>query len=51
MEVTGEKEMTEELIKMADDIGTDVEIISTNTGRGEQLMEIGGIGGILRYKT
>ncbi|MFC2143921.1 peptide chain release factor aRF-1 [Candidatus Aenigmatarchaeota archaeon] len=51
MGVTAEDDMMEELIKMGDDIGTDVEVISTNTGMGEQLMEIGGIGGILRYKT
>lgn len=51
MEVIEEKELTEDLIKLADDMATEVEIISTNTGMGEQLMEIGGIGGILRYKT
>lgn len=51
MEVIEEKELTEDLIKMADDMATVVEVISTNTGMGEQLMEIGGIGGILRYKT
>lgn len=50
MEVTGEKELTEDIIKMADDMGTEAEVISTNTGMGEQLTEIGGIGGILRYK-
>jgi peptide chain release factor subunit 1 len=51
MEVIEEKELTEDLIKLADDMATEVEVISTNTGMGEQLMEIGGMGGILRYKT
>lgn len=50
MEVTEEKDVTEDIIKMAEEIGTKVEVVSTHTGMGEQLMEIGGIGGILRYK-
>ncbi|NIO23244.1 MAG: peptide chain release factor 1 [Candidatus Aenigmarchaeota archaeon] len=50
-EVTGERDLTEDLIKIADDMGTEADVISTNTGMGEQLMELGGIGGILRYKS
>ncbi len=50
MEVTEEREITEDLIKAADDMGTEVQVVSTGTGMGEQLAEIGGIGGILRYK-
>lgn len=51
MEVKGEKEITESIIKTAEEMGTKVEIISTETQRGEQLKELGGIGGILRYRS
>jgi peptide chain release factor subunit 1 len=51
LDVTEEKDLTEDLIKIADDMGTEAEVVSTNTGMGEQLMELGGIGGILRYKS
>jgi peptide chain release factor subunit 1 len=51
LEVVAEKDLTEDMIKIADDMGTEVEIISNSTGMGEQLTELGGIGGILRYKT
>lgn len=50
MEVSEERDMTEDLIKMAEEMGTKVEVVSAHTGMGEQLMEIGGIAGILRYK-
>jgi peptide chain release factor subunit 1 len=50
MEVAEEKEVTENLIKIAQDMGTGVEIVSTHSGMGEQLMELGGISGILRYR-
>jgi len=48
--VREEKEITESIIKTAEEMGTQVEIISTETQRGEQLKELGGIGGILRYR-
>ena len=51
MEVTGEKELTEELIKLAQQMSTTVELVSSNTGMGEQVKELGGIVGILRYKS
>ena len=35
---------------MAEGMGTKVEMISVSTTKGEQLKELGGIGGILRYK-
>ncbi len=50
MDVVSEKEITEDIIKFADQMGTKVEIISTETQYGEQLKELGGIAGILRYK-
>jgi stalled ribosome rescue protein Dom34 len=48
--VREEKEITENIIKTAEEMGTKVEMISTDTQRGEQLKELGGIGGILRYR-
>jgi len=48
--VTLEKEITENIIKTAEEMGTTVEIISTETQRGEQLKELGGIAGIMRYR-
>jgi peptide chain release factor subunit 1 len=48
--VREEKEITENIIKTAEEMGTKVEIISTETQRGEQLKELGGIAGILRYR-
>jgi stalled ribosome rescue protein Dom34 len=40
----------EKILKMGEDSGTSVEVISDGTGMGEQLKELGGIAGILRYK-
>jgi peptide chain release factor subunit 1 len=51
MEVTGEKELTEELIELAGKMSTTVEIVSTNIGMGEQVRELGGIVGVLRYRS
>ncbi len=45
-----EKDVMERIMKMAEDMGTRVEIVSQGTGMGEQFRELGGIGGILRYK-
>jgi len=50
LEVKEEKEITENIIKTAEEMGTTVEIISTETQRGEQLKELGGIAGIMRYR-
>jgi peptide chain release factor subunit 1 len=50
MEVTGERELTEELIESAEKMSTTVEIVSSNIGMGEQVRELGGIVGILRYR-
>ena len=49
--VTEEHDIMEKILKIAEDMGTEVRIISTSTGMGEQLKELGGIAGILRYKT
>jgi peptide chain release factor subunit 1 len=50
LEVTGERELTEDMIKLAEQMSTTVEIVSTSTGKGEQIRELGGIVGILRFK-
>ena len=45
-----DKAVSIELKKMADNIGANVEIISTETTEGEQFKNLGGIGSILRFK-
>jgi peptide chain release factor subunit 1 len=50
MRVIGEKELTEELIQTSEKMSTTVEIVSSNAGMGEQIKELGGIVGILRFK-
>ncbi len=49
-ELLEEKEIEEDIMKIAENMGTEIEVISTETQRGEQLKELGGIAGILRYK-
>jgi peptide chain release factor subunit 1 len=49
MQIADEKELTEDLIKLAGQMSTTVEVVSSNMGMGEQVRELGGIGGILRY--
>jgi len=49
MSVASEKELTEDLIKLAEQMSTTVEIVSTDTNQGEQVKELGGIVGILRF--
>lgn len=50
MEIVKEHILEEEMIELAEKMGTVVEVISTDTEGGEQLKELGGIAGILRYK-
>jgi peptide chain release factor subunit 1 len=49
-DIVSEKELTEEIVESAEKIGTTVYIVSSSTGMGEQLKELGGIVGILRYR-
>ena len=44
------KEVSKELIKMAENISSNIEIVSIETTEGEQFYNIGGIGALLRYK-
>jgi peptide chain release factor subunit 1 len=50
MEVRSERELTEELIRLAEQMSTSVELVSSSTGMGEQVKELGGIVGILRFR-
>jgi peptide chain release factor subunit 1 len=50
-EILAEKDLTDEIIKMAEEMSTNVEMVSNDTKEGNQLREMGGIGGLLRYKS
>ena len=50
MHVTEEEDATEKLAAIAENVKTNVEVISTDTREGEQFFEMGGIAGILRYR-
>jgi len=45
-----DKKIAKELKPMAENIGANVEIISTDTEEGQQFYNLGGIGAILRFK-
>jgi peptide chain release factor subunit 1 len=49
MEEGEEADGAEKLSEFADSVGTKVEIVSVDSREGEQLHEMGGIAGILRY--
>ena len=50
MKITNEEDLIENLANIAEDLGSSVEIISTETEEGSQLYRaFGGIGAILRY--
>ncbi len=50
MSVLTEKEATEALIEKAGQMGTKVELISGESAKGDQLAQLGGVGGLLRYR-
>lgn len=51
MKITKTQETAEELIELAEEVNTEVEVISVETEEGTQLDQaFGGIAGILRYK-
>ncbi|MEW5907911.1 MAG: peptide chain release factor 1, partial [Patescibacteria group bacterium] len=45
-----DKKVSKELIEMAENIGSKIEIVSTETTEGEQFSNLSGIGAVLRYK-
>ncbi len=45
-----DKEIAKSLKKVAENIGSNIEIISTDTEEGQQFYNLGGIGAILRFK-
>ena len=49
-DILAEKDITDEIIKIAEEMNTKVEMVSSDTKEGAQLRDMGGIGGILRYK-
>ncbi len=49
-EVVVVQKLDSQIIEIAKRMGTAIELISTHTPRGVQFEELGGIGGILRYK-
>ncbi|WP_042703428.1 peptide chain release factor aRF-1 [Methanobrevibacter arboriphilus] len=52
MKVSEVKDLVDDFVEMAEELGSDVEIISTETEEGMQLFKaFGGIGAILRYRT
>ncbi len=52
MKVSEAKDLVDDFVEMAEEVGSDVEIISTETEEGMQLFKaFGGIAAILRYRT
>jgi peptide chain release factor subunit 1 len=45
-----DKKTAKELMKLAENIGSNIEIVSTETTEGEQFKNLSGIGAILRFK-
>ena len=51
MKITNEEDLIEDLSRIAEDLGSSVEIISTETDEGMQLYRaFGGIAAITRYR-
>ncbi|MBI2675490.1 MAG: helix-turn-helix domain-containing protein [Candidatus Aenigmarchaeota archaeon] len=50
MKIIESREIMSEIIRAAEQISSKVEIISAGTPKGEQFLELAGIGGILRYR-
>lgn len=51
MKPSTSQDVIDDLVKMAEEVGSEVEIISTETEEGIQLLRaFGGIGAILRYR-
>lgn len=51
LELDNSEDITEEIKKNAENFGTEVKVVSDETNEGVQFRELGGIGGILRFKT
>ena len=45
-----DKKLAKELRKMAEDIGSKVEFVSTETTEGDQFKKLSGMGALLRFK-
>jgi peptide chain release factor subunit 1 len=52
MKLSSSRDVVDDFVEMAEEVGSEVEIISTETEEGVQLLRaFGGIGAILRYRT
>ncbi|HLD41469.1 MAG TPA: peptide chain release factor aRF-1 [archaeon] len=51
LKIVKQEEMTEKIIELAEKMGTKVEMISAESQHGSQFKELGGIGGILRFRS
>ncbi len=51
MGVEKQQDLTEKIIEIAEKMGTKIEMISSESQQGSQFSEMGGIGGILRYRS
>ncbi len=49
--VKSQEDLIEKILELAEKMSTKVETISSETAEGEQFKALGGIGGILRYRT
>ncbi|MBI4163576.1 MAG: peptide chain release factor aRF-1, partial [Candidatus Aenigmarchaeota archaeon] len=49
--VKSQEDLVEKILEMAEKMSTKVETISSETAEGEQFKSLGGIGGILRYRS
>ncbi len=51
MKITETKDVINDFVEMSEEVGSEVEIVSTETEEGMQLLRaFGGIGAILRYR-
>jgi peptide chain release factor subunit 1 (aeRF-1) len=51
MKIVDSKDLIDDLVEIAETVGSEVEIISTETEEGIQLLKaFGGMGAILRYR-
>ncbi len=51
LSIVSQEDLTEKIIELAEKMSTKIETISSETGEGEQFKALGGIGGMLRYRS
>ena len=50
IEILGRRDISDALEDIADNYGSSVEVVSTDTEEGQRFLELGGVGGLLRYQ-